>query len=477
MPRWAFSLVSLVVLISAGAILGSGAGCASATRHHPGGSLAGDDAGGDDGGIVTPPPTALGVSVFTSPCASGSPTVDWSPVRRVSRVEYNNMVRDLLGDTTQPATSFAPESPMTYGVNFLNNTYSSASSLIAQQYIQGAEALAYAAVTCTTLPCASNTVALNTTLGCTTQDDACAQTFISSFANRAFRGQLDTTESMGLLNLYSSVKTQFDFPTGIQAVIEAVLESPRFLYVIELGDGMPNGSVTPLSQYEIAGRLAFFLWRSVPDATLMQAASANQLSTPTQIQTQATRMLADTRAQGALNDFTTQWAQLQGTATAGKDSQFKLWNANSKLGEELADETLTNVSQLILAANGDLTTLLTSPMSYINSDLASFYGGGTATALTVGSSTVVVNDPSLSQTTFGQTMIPNRMGILTNGSIMATQAHSSLPSAVLRGKIVRENVLCDVITHPPANVPRLRAWLPTSTGARRRRASSWTRTR
>lgn len=180
-------------------------------------------------------------------------------MRRVSRVEYDNMVRDLLGDTTQPATSFAPESPMEFGVNFLNNTYSSVSGLIAQQYIQAAEGLAYSAISCTTLPCASNTTTLNTILGCTTQDDACAQTFISTFANQAFRGQLDTTESMGLFSLYSTVKAQFDFPTGIQAVIEAVLESPRFLYVIELGDGMPNGKVVPLSQYEIAGRLAFFL--------------------------------------------------------------------------------------------------------------------------------------------------------------------------------------------------------------------------
>lgn len=174
---------------------------------------------------------------------------------------------------------------------------------------------------------------------------------------------------------------------------------------------------------------------------------------------QATRMLTDPKAADAVHDFTMQWAQLQGTATEGKDSQFKLWNANPKIGEELVDETLTNVSQLVLTANGDLTTLLTSPMSYINSDLATYYGGGTA--LPLGSTSVTVSDPSLSSsttttpplTTFTQTMIPNRMGILTNGSIQATQAHSTLPSAVLRGKIVRENVLCDVISPPPAMVP------------------------
>ena len=359
------------------------------------------------------------------------------------------MVRDLLGDTTQPANAFAPESPMTYGLNFLNNTYTSVSSLIAQQYIQAAETLAYAAISCSSLPCTGNTSTLNTILGCSTQDDACAQQFIGTFANQAFRGQLDNTESMGLFSLYSSVKGQFDFPTGIQAVIEAVLESPRFLYVLEFGEGMPMGSVLPLSQYEIAGRLSLFLWRSVPDSTLMQAASANQLSTPAQIQTQATRMLADPRASSAIDDFTTQWAQLQGTPTEGKDSQFTLWNANPKIGQEMVDETLTNVSQLVLTTNGDLTTLLTSPTSYINSDLATFYG----VTMPQGAKAVTVDDPAITKTSFYPVMLPNRAGILTNGSIMATQAHTTLPSSVLRGKIVRENVLCDVIGHPPPNVP------------------------
>ena len=161
-------------------------------------------------------------------------------MRRISRVEYDNMVRDLLGDTTQPATAFVPESPMAPGVNFETNTYTSVSALIVQQYQQAAETLAQAAV--------SDTNRLNNVvLPCHTQDDACAQQFIASFANRAFRGQLDATESAGLFQVYSGVKAQFDFATGIQAVITAVLESPRFLYVLEFGQGSPNGAVVALS--------------------------------------------------------------------------------------------------------------------------------------------------------------------------------------------------------------------------------------
>jgi hypothetical protein len=452
MPRWAISTLSLLALLGAGTVLGwSGTGCAGSS-HHGTNFGPGEDGGPGstvDGGTTTPAPTSLGITLFTAPCSSGTPTVDWSPIRRISRVEYNNSVRDLLGDTTQPATGFTPESQMTNGVNFLNNTYSSVSALIATQYIQAAETLGKTAAGNLTNVFAQNGV----TSSCATMNDSCAQAFITAFATRAFRGQIDSTESMGLQNLYSTVKGMFDFPTAIQAVVEAVLESPRFLYVVELGDGTPNGNVVPLSQYEIAGRLALFLWRTVPDANLLQLAANNQLSTPAQIQAQAAQMLADPsgKAYDAINDFTTQWAMLQGTASESKDTVFTLWNMHTKLPQELVDETLTNVSQLVLTANGSLTTLLTSPMSYINSDLATFYGNGTAIAL--GTTKVTVNDPALSDTAFFQTMVPNRIGILTNGSILATQAHTALPSSVLRGKIVRENILCDVMPQPPPNVP------------------------
>lgn len=421
------------------------AGCATTGRATPDLGTAQTDAGAT-ASVAVP---ALGVSLFAQACTPGQVTVDWSPMRRVSRVEYNNMVRDLLGDTTQPANAFPPESPLTTGVNFQANTYEGVSSLIVQDYLQAAETLAQTAV--------SNTNTLqNTILPCQTQDDTCAQQFISAWVNTAFRGQLDATQSGALFQLYADTKAQFDFVTGIQAVITAVLESPRFLYVMEFGSGAAVGNVVPLSPYETAARLALFLWRSVPDATLMQAAASGQLATVAQVQAQATRMLADPKAKDALDDFTTQWMQLQSTPTLGKDTQFGFWNGqqHTTLGEELVDETLTNFSQEVMG-DGGLTDLLTSPASYINSDLAQFYGNGPGnSAITLGSGpSVKVDDSVLSDTSFVQTKIPNRAGILTNGSLLATQAHTTLPSSVLRGKLVREQVLCDVIPPPPPGIP------------------------
>ena len=439
------------ILVALLATLAGASGAACAKTGHTSPDLGeGPSGDGADGGAshASTAPVPLNTSLIsnTSLCTPGAPAVDWSPLRRISRVEYDNMVRDLLGDTTAPAVAFAPESPLADGVNFQANTYTSASALIVQQYAQAAETLAQAAV--------GDTNRLNNVvLPCHTEDDACAQQFIGTFANKAFRGQLDAAESAGLFQVYSDVKAQFDFATGIQAVITAVLESPRFLFVFEFGNGTPSGDVVPLSSYEIAGRLALFLWRSVPDDALMQAAAAGQLATAAQVDAQAERMLAPpasgpSKALGALDDFTTQWLQLQATPTLGKDSQYRGWK--SQTGTELQAEALRDVSQLVLADNGSLSDLLTSPSSYVNSDLATaFYKVSAASG-----ETVTVTLPQ-GQTTYFKTDLTaaGHAGILTAGGVLATQAHTTLPSSVLRGKLVREQILCDEIPPPPPNVP------------------------
>jgi len=451
-----------------------GAGCARSMASAPpsveetdGGS--GGGGASLDGGTSSPlhAPEPQNTGLFTETCAAGQPTVDWSPMRRISRIEYNNMVRDLLGDTSQPATTFGfpPESPFVYGINFQANTYAEPSAVSVEDYLLAAESLAQAAVADTSSAGRLQNIIMQGIASCVSegtlaQTDACATDFINTWANRAYRGQLDSTEASGLFSLYSTVKAQFDWPTGIQAIITAVLESPRFLYVLEFGSGTPTGSTIPLSPYELATRLALFLWRSVPDATLMTAAADGQLSTPAQIQAQATRMLAATipstiepagvlYAQGALDDFTNQWMGLL-TAIQAKDSQFANFNAQfNTLPPAMEDETRLDFSQAVLAQNGTLTGLLTGTSTYANQDLQSFYNATAAS----GAPQVMVNDPAVSHNTFTQTSVPNRPGILTTGAVMATQAHSTLPSFVLRGLLVRENVLCDPIQPPPPGVP------------------------
>lgn len=459
MLRRAPTLVLLAGLPMAVAAAAAG-GCVRSLASAPPPESQNSDDGGlvtaesDAGGIVAPPVVGLAAIYDTSLCTPGTIAVGPSPLRRISRVEYDNMVRDLLGDTTQPALQFVGESPLSTGVNFETNTYTTVSStLIPQEYLQAAEGLAQTAVTSANFPNLLTSFA--SSCSGNQQTSTCAQNFIDAFATAAFRGQYDSTESSQLYGVYSSIQGQFGFATGIQAAITAVLTSPRFLFVLEFGEPLAsNASPSPdagipvlLAPNELATRLSLFLWRSIPDQTLLNDASSGKLSTQAGMQAEVQRMLASTKAQSALADYSTQWMELQSTASATKDTQFTMpqtgrvaWSAT--LADDLLTETTTTFTNEVVTedggAGGTLSELLTAPDSYINADLATFYGvdGG--------------NDDWTVKVNVSPPGPQLRAGILTNGSVMATQAHTSLPSPVLRGKLVREQVLCEPIPNPPA---------------------------
>jgi len=404
-----------------------------------GSSVVGGAAGmsGGSGGPSAPATWGLpGVDLITdaTACKPGSVQSGPAPLRRISRVEYNNMVRDLLHDTTQPATAFVSETKV---AGFNSNTYaaSQVNALINRQYLEAAETLAATAVTGNNLqnflPCANQA------------NDACAADFINDFVLRAFRGQLDDDEAHAIYQIYLDTKAQFDFATGIQAMITAVLTSPRFLFVLELGQG-GSGATVPLTSFEIAARLSLYLWRSVPDAALMQAVSDNQLSTTDQIVAQASRMLADPKATDALQDFANQWLDIENMDAVTKDTFFQgTWTP--VVAKALHTEALTTFSKLVASENGDLTTLLTSPSSYITQDLSKFYGNVTVS--------------SADRRTVINSAAQPRAGILTSGAFLAMHAHPRLPSPVLRGKTVLANVICRPVA-PPSSIPSLEGKIP-----------------
>ena len=412
---------------------GTGSGTGS------GGSSSGGTGGGTDGGMVTQPAVS-GLSLFEGSSCGGPITVGSSPVRRLSRIEYDNMVRDLGLDpnNTQPATQFVTEQKIDTGKagNFNTNAYATISgTLINQQYLEAAEALATAAVA------NSNVLsALLPSSSCGTKNAACASAFITTWANRAFRGQLDAGETTALNTLYATVSAQFDFPTGIQAVIEAVLTSPRFLFVLEFGQPSsdPTVAAVPLAPMELATRLALYLWRSIPDQTLMDAANGvngGSLVSASDVAAQATRMLADPKAKSALSDFAEQWLDIENMNSVTKDTQFTKWTAS--VAADLQTESLTTFTQAVLGSSS-LTSLLTSGSSYINANLASFYG--------------LSGSPTFSTATTVNTAANPRTGILSQGSVLAMHAHTSLPSPTKRGRMIRQQILCEEVADPPASV-------------------------
>jgi hypothetical protein len=378
------------------------------------------DAPGDAATTAPPPPVkpqACGVSI-----QPGS-----APIRRMNRFEYDNTVRDLLGDTTHPAADFgAEEEALGFNNNAANLVTSSA---LAEKYMVAAEGIAERA-----------TQTMSSVLPCdpaVTGEDACAQQFIDAFAKRAFRRPVTKDESDMLLGVYQAGRADADFRTGIEMVIEVALQSPAFLYRVEFGVAPAAGEqVVRLDGWETATRLSYFLWGSMPDPELFAAVEAGELATAAQIATQARRMLDAPRAREATGDFHQQWLHYDRIASVGKDATlFPSWSP--AVGELMRAETSSFIEHVVFDDAGSLTALLTAPYSFMNKDLAAFYG-------VAGPASDTFERVDLDPT--------QRAGILTTGTLLTINAHSNQTSPVHRGKLVRERFFCATMPPPPKDV-------------------------
>ncbi len=358
-------------------------------------------------------------------CTTPSPGA--APLRRLTQSEYNNTVRDLLGDTTHPANQFPPDQQIG---DFTNTAVAlTVPPLLAQAYQTAAEQLATTAL--------SNPSSKLVPCAIATGTDACAQSFIQTFGKQAYRRPLTAAEQSALFALYQSNSMGATFANGIQAVIEAVLQSADFLYRVEFGDpSQAQASILPLTSYEMASRLSYFLWDSMPDAALFAAADANQLGTKDQVATQARRLLLSPNAHPAIRQFFLEWLTETTLTTVSKDATtYPAYT--STLHSSMQNETLAFLDWVMWTSDHKLPTLLTSPVSFLNSELAAVYGvtGVTGTALQQ-----VQLDPT------------QRAGVLTQLSMMTLLGKPDRSSPVLRGKFVRDQVLCQPIPPPPANL-------------------------
>jgi hypothetical protein len=362
----------------------------------------------------------------TSPCAAPSPGP--APLRRLTQSEYNATVRDLLGNTTQPADTFPPDQKIG---DFTNTAVAlNVPPLLAQAYQSAAEQLAATAV-----------MSLSSLVGCdpaSVGEDACASHFIAAFGKRAYRRPLSSDEQAALLAVYQSNRSGATFANGVQAVVEAVLQSAPFLYRVEFGDPAQavGAAAVPLTPYETASRLSYFVWGSMPDQALFDAADAGQLATKEQMAAQARRMLKDTKARPSVEQFYAQWLTLkQVTATAKDPVTYPEFTPT--LQAAMQQETIAFIDWVIWQSDATMQTMLTAPVSFVDGELAKLYGisGVTGTALQK-----VDLDPS------------QRAGLLTQPALLAVLGKPDRSSPVLRGKFVRERLLCQSISPPPSNI-------------------------
>ena len=381
---------------------------------------------GADGSDIRVPDAGVLAMGSHADAVCTTPSPGDAPLRRLTQAEYNNTVRDLLGDSSNPANSFPPDQKVG---EFSNTAIAlTVSPLLAQSFESAAETLAANAV--------ANLKSLTTCDTAVTGEDGCAQTFIATFGKRAFRRALTTDEQTGLFALYQTNRDGADYNNGIQSVIEAMLQSAPFLYRVEFGAAGDGGDVVPLTSTEMASRLSYFLWGSMPDDTLFAAADADRLVTAEQVSAQATRMLADPKAHPAVGQFFNEWLGVGNIASASKDpATYATYSVAVR--DAMQSETLAFVDWLMWTSDAKVDTLLTAPVSFLNASLASFYGVPNVTG------------DSLQRVELDPTQ---RAGIVTQGSVLTVLAKADRSSPVLRGKFVRETLLCQTISPPPQNI-------------------------
>jgi hypothetical protein len=345
------------------------------------------------------------------------------PARRLSHFEYRNTLRDLFPHIVVPDIEL-PADPSSGG--FDNDGEALVpSGLLIERYDEVARTVAKLA-----------TEDLPTMLGCDPVDgEVCVEQFVDTFGAKAFRRPLTEQERTDLLVFYGEAPGDTDMRAGTELTIALILQSPQFLYRIELpaeGAELPEpGELAPIGPYEVATRLSYFLWSSMPDADLFAAAAQDALSAPDQLETQARRMLADPRAKDAFLHFHEQWFDL-----ARVDTVSKLPDANfdDALRQAAKQETLQFVEHVIFDDAGTLTDLLTSNRTFVNDRLAEIYGVAAPPPDTWAE---VELDPA------------QRAGFMTQVAFLAGHGHPLNPSPVLRGVYSLEDLLCWPLGAPP----------------------------
>jgi hypothetical protein len=351
---------------------------------------------------------------------NNDPQAGLAPLRRLTREQYANTVRDLLG-ITDPVISDLPVDEGAGG--FYSNVIAPVTELHIEKYRTAAEILAARAME-----------DLPRLISCDPREGpGCAARFVAGFGRRAYRRPLTAAEVERYQALFAQASAGGDFRTGIRVVLETMLQSIHFLYRFEPVVG--GGRVAALPPYAMASRLSYFLWNTMPDQELFAAADANALATAEQVSTQAARMVADGRFSDGAVSFHLQWlgvVELPGKEK--KKSMHPLWS--EEMRSAMREETVRFVDDVMKSGDGRLETLLTAPYSFASGPLLKLYG---VTSAGAGWRRIEL-DPS------------KRAGLLTQASVMTVHAHWDKSSLVHRGKLIREKLLCEVLPPPPPDV-------------------------
>jgi Protein of unknown function (DUF1588)/Protein of unknown function (DUF1592)/Protein of unknown function (DUF1595)/Protein of unknown function (DUF1585)/Protein of unknown function (DUF1587) len=376
-------------------LLGAIAGCTGEIGNPPGG----------------PPPSGL-----IDPTAE---LAVFSGARRLTRNEYDNTLRDLLQDETRSGFAKLPEDVTDPFDNNYTTQQASAALVEAAETLAeeaSARALQNPAVLSTILPCAPAGPG----------DEACLRQFIASFGRKALRRSLTEEQITKYVTLQAFAVEGNDFNIGVDLVIRALLQDVEFLYRVEIGTPVLNEpGVFKLNDNEVATRLSYFLLGTTPPDELLDLADAKQLSTPEQVRAAAVTLLTRGAAVERVERFHALWLSFHQLPHA------------ADLTAALRSESAALISRVVFEDHADYFDLFRSEETYVNDLLAEHYGlplPGTDTGAWV---------------SYGDT---GRQGLLSHGSVLSAGAKFSDTSPTLRGKFIRNRLVCQEIPPPPANV-------------------------
>lgn len=361
--------------------------------------------------------------------AVGSP----SAAQRLTRAQYSNAIRDIFGADVVVPSALEPDVAVD-GLDAVGASESTVSSRGIEQYESAAFAI-------------GNQIANDPKLrarlvGCapTSVDDAaCARTFVAAVGPKVYRRPITEPEIASVVTVITSAgKALSSFEKGIAYGVARMLQSPHFLYRVSFGEADPeNPGKRRHTAYELATRLSFFLWNSVPDDALYDLAKSGAIFQYDRLASEVERMLASPKAHEGVRTFVADWLRLAELDNLTKDSKlFTTYTAD--LGPNAREETLRVFESLVFDDDADIRDFLTTRRTFVTPKLAAMY----QVFAPLASGYARINLPADGQ----------RRGYLGHLSFLAQNAHPTSSSATLRGKFVREKLLCSPIPVPPVNL-------------------------
>jgi len=271
------------------------------------------------------------------------------------------------------------------------------------------------------------------------EEAPCARKIISTLARRAYRGDLTDGDLQRLMSFYQAGRQSGNFETGIQKALQRILASPKFVFHLETEpQGIAPGSIYKISDLELASRLSFFLWSSIPDDELLQTAAKGSLHTPAVLEQQVRRMLADPKAESLATNFAAQWLYLRNLKNMQPNSE-EFPDFDDNLRQAFENESLL-FFQSIVKEDRNVLDLMTADYTFLNERLARHY-----------------RVPNIYGSQFRRVTLTDdaRRGLMGKGAVLMVTSHVDRTSPVVRGKWILENLLGAPPPAPPANVPPL----------------------